>query len=54
MLAFAFETDAAVVDTNIARVLASVAGHRLTPKQAQAAADAALPPRRSRGRGTSA
>lgn len=43
VLAFAFETDVAVVDTNIARVLARVAGHRLTAKQAQAAADAALP-----------
>jgi A/G-specific adenine glycosylase len=43
VLAFAFEADAAVVDTNIARVLARVAGHRLTAKQAQAAADAALP-----------
>ncbi len=44
VLAFAFEADAAVVDTNIARVLARVAGHRLTPKQAQAVADAALAP----------
>jgi A/G-specific adenine glycosylase len=43
VLAFAFEADVAVVDTNIARVLARVAGHRLSPKQAQAAADAALP-----------
>ena len=43
VLAFAFEADVAVVDTNIARVLARVAGHRLTAKQAQAAADAALP-----------
>ena len=43
VLAFAFEADAAVVDTNIARVLARVSGARLTPKQAQAAADAALP-----------
>ena len=41
--AFAFELDAAVVDTNIARVFARVAGRRLTPKQVQAAADAALP-----------
>jgi A/G-specific adenine glycosylase len=44
VLAFAFEADAAVVDTNIARVLARVAGHRLTAKQAQAAADSALLP----------
>jgi A/G-specific adenine glycosylase len=43
VLAFAFEADAAVVDTNIARVLARVSGTRLTLKQAQAAADAALP-----------
>lgn len=43
VLAFAFEADAAVVDTNIARVLARVSGARLTLKQAQAAADAALP-----------
>ena len=43
VLAFAFEADAAVVDTNIARVLARVSGDRLTPKQAQAAADVALP-----------
>ena len=42
VLAFAFEADVAVVDTNIARVLARLAGHRLTAKQAQAAADAAL------------
>ena len=43
VLAFAFEADVAVVDTNIARVLARVAGHRLTSRSAQAAADAALP-----------
>jgi A/G-specific adenine glycosylase len=43
VLAFAFEADVAVVDTNIARVLARLAGHRLTTKQAQAAADAVLP-----------
>ncbi|MEO7369254.1 MAG: hypothetical protein ABIZ69_00220 [Ilumatobacteraceae bacterium] len=42
VLAFAFEQDVAVVDTNIARVLARVAGHRLTAKQAQADADGAL------------
>jgi A/G-specific adenine glycosylase len=43
VLAFAFEADAAVVDTNIARVLARVTGRRLTAKQAQSAADALLP-----------
>jgi A/G-specific adenine glycosylase len=42
VLAFAFEADHAIVDTNTARVLARWAGHRLTPRAAQAAADAAL------------
>jgi len=41
--AFAFELDAAVVDTNIARVFARVAGQRLTAREVQVAADAALP-----------
>ena len=44
VLAFAFEADAAVVDTNIARVLARFAGQRLTPKHAQTLADTAVPP----------
>lgn len=44
VLSFAFEIDSAVVDTNIARVLARVAGDRLTSKQAQAMADSWLPP----------
>jgi A/G-specific adenine glycosylase len=43
VLAFAFELDAAVVDTNIARVYARVGGERLTPGRVQAAADAAYP-----------
>jgi A/G-specific adenine glycosylase len=43
ILAFAFELDAAVVDTNIARVFARVAGERLTPKQVQALADEHAP-----------
>jgi A/G-specific adenine glycosylase len=43
VLAFAFELDAAVVDTNIARILARVAGERLTPKRVQGIADAACP-----------
>jgi A/G-specific adenine glycosylase len=43
VMAFAFELDAAVVDTNIARVYARVAGERLTPKRVQAMADAACP-----------
>ncbi len=44
VLVFAFERPAAVVDTNVARVLArAVAGRRLTGAQAQAAADALVP-----------
>ncbi len=43
VLAFAFERDVAVVDTNIARILARAGGERLTPKAAQAAADALVP-----------
>jgi A/G-specific adenine glycosylase len=43
VLAFAFERDVAVVDTNIARVLARVAGERLTPRRVQAAADELVP-----------
>ena len=42
VLAFAFESDAAVVDTNIARVFARVGGVSITAKQVQAAADRAL------------
>ncbi len=43
VLAFAFEADAAIVDTNTARVLARWEGRRLTAHEAQANADAALP-----------
>lgn len=43
VLAFAFELDAAVVDTNVGRVLARVTGERLTPKVAQSMADALVP-----------
>jgi A/G-specific adenine glycosylase len=43
VLAFAFEVDAAVVDTNIARVYARVEGRRLTLREVQAMADAASP-----------
>jgi A/G-specific adenine glycosylase len=43
VLAFAYERDVAVVDTNIARVLARVAGERLTMRRAQGAADALVP-----------
>ena len=41
--AFAFELPAAVVDTNIARVLARVSGRRLTARQAQELADSLVP-----------
>lgn len=44
VMAFAFEADAAVVDTNIARVFARVGGRALSAKQVQSAADQALPP----------
>jgi A/G-specific adenine glycosylase len=43
VLAFAFEADHAIVDTNTARVLARWEARRLTAREVQAAADAALP-----------
>jgi A/G-specific adenine glycosylase len=43
VLAFAFERDVAVVDTNIARVLARTTGERLTSRRAQAIADELVP-----------
>jgi A/G-specific adenine glycosylase len=43
VLAFAHEADAAVVDTNIARVIARHTGRRLTQREVQALADAAQP-----------
>jgi A/G-specific adenine glycosylase len=43
VLAFAFERDVAVVETNIARVLARVAGRRLTLGEVQAFADSLVP-----------
>ena len=43
VLAFAFERDHGVVDTNTARVLARWEGHRLGAREAQAAADDAVP-----------
>ncbi len=43
VLAFAFERDVAVVDTNVGRVLARTAGQRLTARDAQARADALVP-----------
>jgi A/G-specific adenine glycosylase len=47
VLAFAFEADHAVVDTNTARVLARWSGRALTARAVQDAADAALPPGRA-------
>jgi A/G-specific adenine glycosylase len=43
VLAFAFEEDVAVVDTNIARVLSRRASRRLSPREAQAIADSLVP-----------
>jgi A/G-specific adenine glycosylase len=43
VLAFAFERDVAVVDTNTGRILARRAGERLTPSVAQACADEWVP-----------
>jgi A/G-specific adenine glycosylase len=43
ILVFAFEMDAAVVETNIARLYARVAGETLTPKAVQQIADETLP-----------
>ena len=42
--ALAFELEAAVVDTNIARVYARVVGRTLRPREVQAIADEAAPP----------
>jgi A/G-specific adenine glycosylase len=43
VLAFAFERDVAVVDTNIARVLARATGERLTMRRVQEIADELVP-----------
>lgn len=43
VLAFAFEHDVAIVDTNVARILARQLGRGLTVKEAQAAADEIVP-----------
>jgi A/G-specific adenine glycosylase len=43
IMAFAFEADAAVVETNVARTLARYHGHRLRTIEVQLLADAALP-----------
>ncbi len=47
VLAFAHEADHGVVDTNTARVLARWSGRSLRAREAQAAADAAVPPGRA-------
>jgi A/G-specific adenine glycosylase len=48
VLAFAFEVDTGVVDTNAARLLArAVAGRSLRPAEAQSLADRLVPPGRS-------
>lgn len=44
VLAFAYEHDVGVVDTNIARVLARVGGATLRPRDAQDLADGLVPP----------
>lgn len=44
VLAFAYEADVGVLDTNAARVLARVGGRRLRPDEAQTLADSAVPP----------
>ena len=43
ILAFAFDDDAAVVDTNVARVISRLEGRPLKPKETQGLADAMLP-----------
>lgn len=47
VLAFAFERDVGVVDTNVGRVLARWEGRPLRPAEAQARADALVPPARA-------
>lgn len=44
VLAFAFEHDVGVVDTNVGRLLARWSGQTLTPRQAQNLANAMVPP----------
>jgi A/G-specific adenine glycosylase len=45
VLAFAYDAEAAAVDTNVGRVLArAVVGRRLRPREAQALADGLVPP----------
>jgi A/G-specific adenine glycosylase len=47
VLAFAFEHEVGVVDTNVGRVLARWEGRRLRPSEAQALADRLVPPGRA-------
>ena len=48
VLVFAFERDVGLIDTNAGRVVArAVAGRALAPREAQAVADAAVPPGRA-------
>ncbi len=44
VLSLAFERDVGVVDTNVGRLLARLAGRRLRPSEAQATADELVPP----------
>jgi A/G-specific adenine glycosylase len=46
VLAFAFETDVAVVDTNVGRILARVHGETLNARTVQVLADSLVPPGR--------
>lgn len=43
ILAFAFDDDAAVVDTNVARVISRIEGRSLKPRETQQIADGMLP-----------
>ncbi len=43
IMAFAFEADVGVLDTNVGRVLARLANRALSPREAQAYADALVP-----------
>lgn len=43
VLAFAFDADVAVIDTNVGRVVARLIGRRLTPREVREVADALVP-----------
>ena len=53
VLAFAYERDVGIADTNIARLLARMAGQRLTPRSVQAARRLRSSRRATGGCGTS-